>query len=669
MSCGSHGTCHSGSCSCEANFIGLTCGIECGCSGHGTQTGIEAARAAGSCSSGSCACEGNFIGEFCEHSCGVHGTSDGHTCTCAGNFIGEFCDIGQWSLGDVTMRSDYNGATVQAVVYTGEATALSWELQHSLCAAAGRATPGSDLSGSDVFSSCCPGHHCYDCQDKYCAYSATDNHVVTDDCSWADQEFTHVSGTLGGGVGYMCAGGRGDYDCHLQVRVEGTAAAGHDGQATLNSGDAVFCSACQGDDCGDHGQCNDGACTCADNYFGAICDLGRLGDMIMRSGHNGALVQAVVTGEAMTLSWELQHSLCAAAGRATPGSDRLTYPDGDPIPEQNRDSLQDKNCAYSAADNYVVTDDCDWRDQEFTHVSGTLGGGVGYMCSDGGCGDQVRVEGTTAARHYARRGEPGYPQVTLNSGDAVFCSACLVADMDDPCCGNRCGAHGECNDGACTCQGDWAGDYCEGSCGEHGTSDGHTCTCEGNFIGEFCDIECGCSGHGTQTNIEAAREAGSCSVGSCVCDADYIGDLCQFEARLSLGDTIMSSGYNGATVQAVEYTGEATALSWELQHSLCAAAGRATPGSDLSAAPSYASWALDKWCAYSSTDNHVVADHCGWQDQEFTHVSGTLGGVGYMCASSNGIDCYSQVRVEGTTAGSNWYQATLNSGDAVFCSP
>ena len=42
----------------------------------------------------------------------------------------------------------------------------------------------------------------------------------------------------------------------------------------------------------------------------------------------------------------------------------------------------------------------------------------------------------------------------------------------------------------------------------------------------------------------------------------------------------MRSGYNSATVQAVEYMGEATALSWELQHSLCAATGRATPGSD-----------------------------------------------------------------------------------------
>ena len=137
------------------------------------------------------------------------------------------------------MRSGYNGATVRAVTYTGEATTLSWELQHSLCAAAGRATPGSDISRDnpqEVLRRAQPETYL----DKYCAYSAADNHVVTDDCGWYTQAFTHVSGTLGGGVGYMCAVG--NPDCISQVRLEGTAAAGHSYQATLNSGDAVFCS-------------------------------------------------------------------------------------------------------------------------------------------------------------------------------------------------------------------------------------------------------------------------------------------------------------------------------------------------------------------------------------------------------------------------------------------
>lgn len=158
-----------------------------------------------------------------------------------------FFEPAQWRLGDMIMRSGYNGARVRAVEYTGEDTVLSWELQHSLCAAAGRATPGSDQSASR-FDSILPSTRSSR-EHKFCAYSASDNHVVTDGCHWPLQAFTHVSGTLGGGLGYMCAGSYGDasswfggHDCDQQVRVEGTTAAGRGGQVGLNSGDAVFCS-------------------------------------------------------------------------------------------------------------------------------------------------------------------------------------------------------------------------------------------------------------------------------------------------------------------------------------------------------------------------------------------------------------------------------------------
>ena len=139
------------------------------------------------------------------------------------------------------MYSGYNCAFVQAVAYTGPPTTLSWELQHSLCAAAGRATPGSDLSGVASCPAC--RRDTTGMQDKNCAYSADDNYVVARGCGWYYQEFTHVSGTLGGGVGYMCAGSVYG-DCDRRVRVEGTTADGHtSGQVTLNGGDAVFCSA------------------------------------------------------------------------------------------------------------------------------------------------------------------------------------------------------------------------------------------------------------------------------------------------------------------------------------------------------------------------------------------------------------------------------------------
>ena len=54
-----------------------------------------------------------------------------------------------------------------------------------------------------------------------------------------------------------------------------------------------------------------------------------------------------------------------------------------------------------------------------------------------------------------------------------------------------------------------------------------SCACEGNFIGEFCETECGCNGHGNQTNITAAREAGACSAGSCDCAGNWAGEFCE----------------------------------------------------------------------------------------------------------------------------------------------
>ena len=139
------------------------------------------------------------------------------------------------------MRSGYNGATVQAVEYTGEATGLSWELQHSLCAAAGRATPGSDLSARFATGPT-RSDGTYENQDKSCAYSAADTHVVADDCAWYWQEFTHVSGTLGGGVGWMCAGW-GGIDCREP--------------------------SCDGG-CSPHGTCVRGKCFCQHGWSGPV---------------------------------------------------------------------------------------------------------------------------------------------------------------------------------------------------------------------------------------------------------------------------------------------------------------------------------------------------------------------------------------------------------------
>jgi hypothetical protein len=174
---------------------------------------------------GECVCTGNHAGEYCEHSCGEFGRVNGSACELDGK------------VGNMIMRSSHNDATVQAVTYTGRNAALSWQLQHELCNAAGRATPGSNS-----FQGRAGGR-------KVCSYSPSDNYVVTDSCSgrgWAGEFFTYVSGSLSGGVGYMCA----NTDCNPRVRVEGnkTSAESSYEPTTLRDGDAVFCSSCLLDD-------------------------------------------------------------------------------------------------------------------------------------------------------------------------------------------------------------------------------------------------------------------------------------------------------------------------------------------------------------------------------------------------------------------------------------
>ena len=118
---------------------------------------------------------------------------------------------------------------------------------------------------------------------------------------------------------------------------------------------------------------------------------------------------------------------------------------------------------------------------------------------------------------------------------------------ESACCGIDCGPSGSCHGGSgiCTCEGNFIGEACdiECSCSGHGSQTGieaaraagtcaaGSCDCTGNFIGEACDIECSCSGHGSQTNITAARNAGVCSAGSCHCDDSHFGLDCGRRCR------------------------------------------------------------------------------------------------------------------------------------------
>jgi hypothetical protein len=174
-------------------------------------------------------------------------------------------------------------------------------------------------------------------------------------------------------------------------------------------------------------------------------------------------------GAPQDLTWQLQHELCSDAGRATPGSSKLTDTSKATAapPWETPTTFQDKHCAFSASDNHVVARHCQWSDQAFTHISGSLGGGVGYMCADLDCRRRVRVEGIRETSE-ATEAEPA----SLRDGDAVFCSTCQLTE--DSCCGVNCGSHGQCSDGVCSCKegsdlgyGVWFGSgVCGGFCVE-----------------------------------------------------------------------------------------------------------------------------------------------------------------------------------------------------------
>jgi len=153
--------------------------------------------------------------------------------------------------GDTAMvlRSEHNGAMVKAVVYRGPNATLTWELQHELCAAVGRASPGSSATIAVGDHERHLNRHCSYCtQSDVSLCTSEDDHsvvswAVTDRCDWASDgnrpTFTRVSGYISEGrVGYMCAAA----GCRWQVRVENTSVVGNTAPVTLHSGDSVFCA-------------------------------------------------------------------------------------------------------------------------------------------------------------------------------------------------------------------------------------------------------------------------------------------------------------------------------------------------------------------------------------------------------------------------------------------
>ena len=143
--------------------------------------------------------------------------------------------------------------------------------------------------------------------------------------------------------------------------------------------------------------------------------------------------------------------------------------------------------------------------------------------------EKRRVQRELAARRAERVARAKIGGCVLCGLVTVLIAVLLILHFAAGCSGNPCGEHGSCSGliATCTCEVGHAGEFCERSCGTRGASGGLSCDCVGNFIGQFCDVECGCSGVGNQTNIWAAREAGTCSAGSCACGGNRVGEFCE----------------------------------------------------------------------------------------------------------------------------------------------
>jgi hypothetical protein len=125
------------------------------------------------------------------------------------------------------------------------------------------------------------------------------------------------------------------------------------------------------------------------------------GDMMIKSNWNGALVQAYrYSGGGQRLTWAVMAQVCGQHGKRIPGSQAWHGP---------------QYCAYSQSNNWLVTAQCNWQTQGFTHYKGKAipGGRNGYMCAHRSCDHTVTINqvGQSSATY----------SVNIYDGDHIFC--------------------------------------------------------------------------------------------------------------------------------------------------------------------------------------------------------------------------------------------------------
>ena len=240
---------------------------------------------------------------------------------------------------------------------------------------------------------------------------------------------------------------------------------------------------CGGVDCGRHGDCANGVCTCTDGYSGDRCRTAAAAqDMAVDTTDWPAAYVLEGCDDASNCGTFLRASArCTDGSAVTCGSDS-TLCDNAPVYQRGGSS--------SAAVLYRYTD-----------LLGT--GGSRWKV-----GPSARLDDCRVGQYHLQsgssmsRGEPtdydwsysgrSWTGITVRSSAGV-----------DRCAGVNCGEHGTCSGGSCVCSGNFGGTFCttcvnnyagadcQQSCGSHGTSDGTSCTCRDGF--SVCIRELPCS--------------------------------------------------------------------------------------------------------------------------------------------------------------------------------
>eukprot|EP01045_Picozoa_sp_COSAG04_P007070 COSAG04_NODE_360_length_15920_cov_50.432815_13_plen_1375_part_00 len=568
-----HGDSNGRTCECRFDYIGELCDTHCSCGLHGTQTGIDAARAAGSCGAGTCACRDGFYGSVCDSRdpchdihCGVHGSCRNGRCSCSAGYSGPQCETadpcegphrvncgagscqsrggGDWTChcydgysglrcqnrdacfsvhcgahgscqnGWCLCRDGYSGSRCETPPdpcsdvhcgahgscrsglcdcsdgYSGSGCETPDPCHNVHCGAHGTCVPGAWFGHSCVCVNCglhgrCDSGSCV-CDDGYDGNSCENN---IDDCEAApclnggvctDAVASYSCACSGTGfVGTTCSDDEdecataADNDCAAMGATCTNTAGGFScacDPGYLGDGRTCTRDPCHGVNCGEHGNCNGGVCSCHGGRIGPACDRWPTLAECRRSAGSHYVEQEgylwrTLDGAAAagTHVGPPNHGCQCDNGVASCPSNWLSPPSGWMLAPHDQTSIAAVAAHRWSTACVALADGTAWCSAHYTSSAGQTCGvprndNVLVTCEAGTVTAGVRNDGSL----HSLVGQtcPTSDETSYTVGDCTF-RALLRCGPHDPCDGINCGEHGSCSAGTCSCRDGYSGARCE----------------------------------------------------------------------------------------------------------------------------------------------------------------------------------------------------------------